>query len=120
MEIWQAAGVQQVAEWIQADIDAGNTMSNAALPEWLKGVEAFHNNEGSLNFTTGKYDPRSALDVYRRQIRPAPLLGETLPPLGTTVFETDGMRGFTLAGYEAGKRDFDEIMAGIGQQVSRL
>ncbi len=56
LEIWQAAGVQQVAEWIQADIDAGNTMSNAALPEWLKGVEAFHNNEGSLNFTTGQYD----------------------------------------------------------------
>ena len=98
LEIWQAAGVQQVAEWIQADIDAGNTMSNAALPEWLKGVEAFHNNEGSLNFTTGQYDPRAALDVYRRQIRPAPLLGETLPPLGTTVFETDVMRGFTLDG----------------------
>jgi 3-hydroxyacyl-CoA dehydrogenase len=98
LEIWQAAGVQQVAAWIQADIDAGNTMSNAALPEWLKGVEAFHNNEGSLNFTTGNYDPRSALDVYRRQIRPAPLLGETLPLLGTTVFETDVMRGFTLDG----------------------
>jgi 3-hydroxyacyl-CoA dehydrogenase len=73
-------------------------MSSAALPAWLKGVEAFHNNEGSLNFTTGNYDPRSALDVYRRQIRPAPLLGETLPLLGTTVFETDVMRGFTLDG----------------------
>ena len=96
LEIWQAAGVQQVAAWIQEDIDAGNAMSDAALPAWLAGVEAFHNNEGSLNFATGAYDARSALDVYQRQFRPAPLLGENLPPLGKTVFETDVIRGFTF------------------------
>ncbi|KLT73870.1 3-hydroxyacyl-CoA dehydrogenase [Neisseria arctica] len=98
LEIWQAAGVQQVAAWIQEDIDAGKTMSNAPLPAWLKGVEAFHTNEGSLNFATGKYDPRSSLDVYKRQHRPAPLLGENLPPLGETVYETDVIRAYTLDG----------------------
>ncbi|UOO82141.1 3-hydroxyacyl-CoA dehydrogenase/enoyl-CoA hydratase family protein [Uruburuella testudinis] len=96
LEIWQAAGVQQVAGWIQEDIDAGEAMSNAPLPEWLKGVEAFHNNEGSFNFSTGAYDARSSLDVYQRQFRPAALLGENLPPLGKTVFETEVMRGFTF------------------------
>lgn len=96
LEIWQAAGVQQVAQWIQEDIDAGKSMSNAALPAWLKGVEAFHNNSGSFNFTTGEYDPRSSLEVYKRQYRPAPLLGEELPPLGKTVFETEVIRAFTL------------------------
>lgn len=98
LEIWQAAGVQQVAAWIQEDIDAGKTMSNAALPAWLKGVEAFHTNEGSLNFSTGRYDPRSSLPVYKRQIQPAPLFGEQRPPLGETVFETDVVRAYTLDG----------------------
>ncbi|MDO5638262.1 MAG: 3-hydroxyacyl-CoA dehydrogenase/enoyl-CoA hydratase family protein [Neisseria sp.] len=98
LEIWQAAGVQQVAEWIQADIAAGKSMSDAALPAWLDGVTAFHNNDGSLNFATGRYDPRSSLDVYQRQYRPAPLLGETLPPLGETVYETDVIRAYTLDG----------------------
>ncbi|WP_274584562.1 3-hydroxyacyl-CoA dehydrogenase/enoyl-CoA hydratase family protein [Neisseria leonii] len=98
LEIWQAAGVQQVAGWIREDIAAGKTMSSAALPAWLGGVEAFHTGEGSLNFATGRYDPRSALDVYRRQIRPAALLGENLAPLGETVFETDVVRAYTLDG----------------------
>ncbi|WP_274571076.1 3-hydroxyacyl-CoA dehydrogenase/enoyl-CoA hydratase family protein [Neisseria leonii] len=98
LEIWQAAGVQQVAGWIREDIAAGKTMSSAALPAWLDGVEAFHTGEGSLNFTTGRYDPRSALDVYRRQIRPAALRGENFAPLGETVFETDVVRAYTLDG----------------------
>ncbi len=34
-EIWQAAGWQQVAGWINADIAAGKTMSSAALPAWV-------------------------------------------------------------------------------------
>lgn len=98
LEIWQAAGVQQVAEWIREDIAAGKTMSQTALPAWLDGVEAFHNNNGSLNFATGNYDARSTLDVYQRQYRPAPLLGETLPPLGDTVYETEVIRAYTLDG----------------------
>ena len=33
-EIWQAAGWQQVAGWIAADIAAGKAMSDAPLPAW--------------------------------------------------------------------------------------
>ena len=33
-EIWQAAGWQQVAKWIEEDIAAGKTMSKAPLPAW--------------------------------------------------------------------------------------
>ena len=96
LETWQAAGVQQVAAWIEEDIAAGKAMSNAPLPAWLKGVEAFHNDSGSLNFHTGAYDPRSSLDVYQRQYVPAKLLGESEKVLGDTVFETDVIRAFTL------------------------
>lgn len=98
LEIWQAAGVKRVSEWLKADIAAGKTMSDATLPAWLDNLEAFHTEQGSFNFTTGKYEPRSDLDIYQRQIRRAPLLGENLPPLGNTVFETDVVRAYTLDG----------------------
>lgn len=96
LETWQAAGVQQVAAWIEEDIAEGKTMSKAPLPAWLKGVDAFHNDEGSLHFASGRYEPRSALDVYQRQYVPAKLLGESDKVLGETVFETDVIRAFTL------------------------
>lgn len=98
LETWQAAGVQQVAGWIREDMAAGKTMSQAPLPAWLDGVEAFHTNEGSLNFRTGAYDPRSSLDVYQRQYAPAKLLGENRPELGETVLQTEVLRAFTLDG----------------------
>ena len=34
-EIWQAAGWQQVAGWIAADIAAGKAMANTPLPAWV-------------------------------------------------------------------------------------
>ena len=35
-EIWQQAGWKQVVEWIEADIAAGKSMSDAPLPAWVK------------------------------------------------------------------------------------
>ncbi len=35
-EIWQAAGWQQTAGWIQADITAGKAMADTPLPAWVK------------------------------------------------------------------------------------
>src|SRR5258707_1371330 len=34
-EVWQAAGWQQVAKWIEEDIAAGKAMSKAPLPKWV-------------------------------------------------------------------------------------
>ncbi len=34
-ETWQAAGWKQVAEWVKADIDAGEALSKAPLPKWV-------------------------------------------------------------------------------------
>jgi 3-hydroxyacyl-CoA dehydrogenase len=34
-ELWQAAGWQQVAQWIQEDIAAGKAMAKAPLPAWV-------------------------------------------------------------------------------------
>ncbi len=114
-EIWQAAGWQQVAGWIAADIAAGKAMSHALLPAWARDPErtGVHTPQGSYSprfstrspLTSGEglgvreqssnnvahYQPRSQLPVYRRQLFPDRLLGEPAQ-YGETIFETGAVR----------------------------
>lgn len=92
-EIWQAAGWQQVAGWINADIAAGKAMANVPLPDWVTeaGRTGVHSAQGSYSPVTKGNQPRSTLPVYRRQTYPDRLLGETAS-YGETVFETDDIR----------------------------
>ena len=92
-EIWQAAGWQQVAGWINADIAAGKTMSNTPLPEWVTEASrtGVHDAQGSFTPANNNYQPRSSLPVYQRQLYPDALLGET-HQYGETIFETDEVR----------------------------
>ncbi|MDP4027976.1 MAG: 3-hydroxyacyl-CoA dehydrogenase/enoyl-CoA hydratase family protein [Gallionella sp.] len=50
-EIWQAAGWQQVAGWIAADIAAGKAMSEAPLPDWASDParSGVHTPQGSFS-----------------------------------------------------------------------
>ncbi|MEQ1532066.1 MAG: 3-hydroxyacyl-CoA dehydrogenase/enoyl-CoA hydratase family protein [Sideroxydans sp.] len=92
-EIWQAAGWQQVAGWINADIATGKTMSNAPLPAWVTeaGRTGVHTAQGSFAPSSNSNQARSTLPVYRRQLYPDALLGE-VHTYGETVFETDEVR----------------------------
>ena len=92
-EIWQAAGWQDVAGWIAADIAAGKAMANTPLPAWVTDPArvAVHSMQGSYAPASKAYQPRSTLPVYRRQIYPDWLLGE-VRHYGETVFETDEVR----------------------------
>ncbi len=92
-EIWQAAGWQQVAGWINADISAGKTMSNAQLPAWVTEPDrtGVHSAQGSYAPVNKSNQPRSTLPVYQRQIYPDALLAEQ-HQYGETVFETDEVR----------------------------
>ncbi|WP_244814454.1 3-hydroxyacyl-CoA dehydrogenase/enoyl-CoA hydratase family protein [Caballeronia sp. Lep1P3] len=100
-ESWQAAGWQQIAKWVQEDIDAGRALSNAPLPAWVldgpvaeKGV---HTDEGSWSPAARRYEPRSTLPVYAKQVFRAPLVGETgadPKTYGKTLFETDSVRAW--------------------------
>ena len=100
-EIWQAAGWQQVAGWISADIAAGKAMSEMSLPDWAidPGRTGVHTADGSYSprpqageeLGERVYQPRSALPVYRRQLYPDALLGETRD-YGETIFETEEVR----------------------------
>ena len=60
-EIWQAAGWQQVASWINADIAAGKTMSAAPLPAWVTESTrtSVHTPQGS--FAPTEHTPSRAL-----------------------------------------------------------
>ncbi len=99
-ETWQAAGWQQIANWVKEDIDAGKALSSAALPAWVFDGQV-HENSG-VHAANGSYSPakktnvpRSTLPVYQRQIFRAPLVGEGAADgktAGTTVFEDDSVR----------------------------
>jgi 3-hydroxyacyl-CoA dehydrogenase len=105
-ELWQAAGWERIAGWVQSDIEAGKALSNAALPRWVfegkvmleRGV---HTPNGSYSPTLDGFVPRPQLPVYRRQVFRAPLLGEGIAgpdSAGHTVFEDDSVRSWTLDG----------------------
>ncbi|MFM0140269.1 3-hydroxyacyl-CoA dehydrogenase/enoyl-CoA hydratase family protein [Caballeronia grimmiae] len=101
-ESWQAAGWQQIAKWVQEDIDAGKALSSAPLPAWvLDGPVAekggVHSDEGSWSPKSKRLEPRSTLPVYGKQVFRAPLIGETgadPKTYGKTLFETDAVRAW--------------------------
>jgi 3-hydroxyacyl-CoA dehydrogenase len=92
-ELWQAAGWQQIAKWIEEDIAAGKAMAKAPLPKWVTdGRQGVHGPDGSYSAETGKMVPRSKLAVYSRQLFPEMVIGEKPADRGTTVFEDEGVR----------------------------
>jgi 3-hydroxyacyl-CoA dehydrogenase len=103
-ELWQEAGWLQVAKWIQEDIDAGQALSKAPLPEWVfKGPVAeaggVHTPEGSWNPSTQKFEPNRVLPVYSRQLFPESVRGSNAPrweTAGKTLHEDDSIRVWTL------------------------
>ncbi len=115
-ETWQAAGWQQVAQWIAEDISAGKTMSDAPLPSWVTdGRRGVHHAAGSFSPKSGKDEPRSSHPVYRRQLFPDALIGEK-PDTGTTVWENDGVRLWHL-GDDVGIASFKTKMNTINDAV---
>jgi 3-hydroxyacyl-CoA dehydrogenase len=105
-EVWQAAGWLQVANWIKEDIAAGKTLANVALPDWVfSGPVAdkggVHTPEGSWSPASKTFVGRSALGIYQRQLFRAPILGDAVASghtAGSTVFEDDSIRLWTLEG----------------------
>ena len=95
-ETWQAAGWQQIAEWVKEDIEAGKAICNEPLPQWVfDGRTGVHTAEGSWSPEKKAYVPRSNLKVYDRQAFRAPVVGEGAADgktAGTTVFEDESVR----------------------------
>jgi 3-hydroxyacyl-CoA dehydrogenase len=92
-EIWQAAGWQRIAGWIEEERAHGKTMSDTPLPKWVTEPErtGVHGAQGSYSPATGANQPRAQLSVYQRQEFPDRLLGE-VAHYGETIFENDSVR----------------------------
>ncbi|MEO5692586.1 MAG: 3-hydroxyacyl-CoA dehydrogenase/enoyl-CoA hydratase family protein [Usitatibacter sp.] len=124
-ELWQAAGWQQVAQWIDEDIKAGKTMAKAPLPAWVTdGRKGVHSAEGSYSAETGKMVPRSKLPVYSRQLFPETLIGEKGADKGTTVFEDEGVRmwhqgdGIAIVSFKSKMHSLGtEVLLGLNKAV---
>jgi len=116
-EIWQAAGWQRVAKWIDEDIAAGKAMARAPLPKGVNdGRTGVHSPEGSYSATTGKMIGRSLLPVYERQLFPETLIGEKPRERGITVFEDDGVRLWHM-GDRIAIVSFKSRMHALGSEV---
>jgi 3-hydroxyacyl-CoA dehydrogenase len=124
-ETWQAAGWQQVTGWIAEDIAAGKAMSKAPLPAWVTdGRNGVHGKEGSWSAASSTYKPRSQHPVYQRQLFPDPILGEKFDQ-GTTVWENEGVRLWTLGDDGVGIISFktkmntvnDHVLNGVQQAI---
>lgn len=123
-ELWQAAGWAETAKAIAADIAAGKAMASAPLPAWAleSSRTGVHSAEGSYSARAGKNIPRRSLPVYERQIFPERLLGETAKvpeKSGSTLFENDGVRLWTLPEVDAGIGilSFKSKMHAVGSEV---
>ena len=103
-ELWQEAGWLQVAQWIQQDIDDGQALCSAPLPEWVfKGPVAdaggVHTPQGSWSAAAQQFLPRRQLPVYARQHFPEDVQGAqavTPATAGRTLHENSAIRLWTL------------------------
>lgn len=91
-EIWQAAGWHAVAQAIADDIEAGRTMADVPLPDWVMARDGVHDTGGSWSAAAGRLQPRAALTVYVRQIEPQRLFGERAPAHDEVLWENAGLR----------------------------
>ncbi|OWT63847.1 3-hydroxyacyl-CoA dehydrogenase/enoyl-CoA hydratase family protein [Candidimonas nitroreducens] len=100
-EIWQAAGWRDVAGWVAEDIAAGQALSSAPLPAWVTAgpvweASGVQTAEGSWNPRAERFEPRSALPVYRRQVAAPRLVGEPDSLHAKVVFENPAVKCWTL------------------------
>ncbi|WP_018718965.1 3-hydroxyacyl-CoA dehydrogenase/enoyl-CoA hydratase family protein [Arhodomonas aquaeolei] len=115
-ETWQAAGWQETAEAIDADREAGRTLADVPLPDWVFAIEAAHTPAGAWSPGAGDYRPPSGLAVYRRQYFPPALLGGPHPPRGETVLDHPGVRLWHLEG-DVGVLSFRGPKHAVGRDV---
>jgi len=119
-ELWQEAGWSNVANMIQADIDAGKALCKEPLPAWVFNgpvAEAggVHTPAGSWSASSHTFIARRNLPVYERQHFPEDLAGSVTvkaETAGKTVHEDDAIRLWTL--------DDDVLIASIKTKMHAI
>lgn len=107
-ELWQEAGWEEVAKWIEEDIGKGRALISQSLPKWVSSNSVIsaggvHSKKGSWSPQANDFVVRTTLPVYHRQVFKAPLLGDgNLSPseAGSTVRETESARMWVDQSFE--------------------
>ena len=89
-ETWQAAGVEEMRQFITRSISDGTTLCQKKLPAWSESVSEFYNKTGAFSPVAAEFTGRSQLPVYQRQFFPDAVISETRHAT-TTLFENDGV-----------------------------
>ncbi len=116
-EIWQQAGWQQVAKWIEADIAQGKTIASLPLPRWVSDLdEGVYVQNKHFNYKEGKLVDLVLPEVYKRQVFPDLLLNESVGVSEHILYENDGVR-LWHTGDNIGILSFKSKMCAIGMSV---
>lgn len=118
-EIWQDAGWADVAGWIQEDIAAGKSLCDVPLPDWVFAdavaqAGGVHTAAGSWSASEQAFVPERKMAVYGRQLFPDSVMGSGAPSYvdaGTTVFEDEALRLWTLEGMANAEHISDVLIA---------
>lgn len=90
-ESWQLFGFKVVTDDLRQAIEAGTTMTDRALPEWLDTLDAFYTKQGAFSPKKREYLGRSELAVYNRQFFPDRVISEPKYD-ADTLYENEGVR----------------------------
>ncbi|KTC65857.1 3-hydroxyacyl-CoA dehydrogenase (plasmid) [Legionella adelaidensis] len=90
-EIWQAAGLTYLRENIEKAIEENKSLASVPLPQWLHTIDKFYTREGAFSPAFESYQPRSQLEVYKKQYFPDKVLNEA-PRHFKTVYENEGVK----------------------------
>ena len=133
-EDWQEAGWLKIANWIQEDIEQGQTLCDAPLPAWVFKSEVaisgeIHRSQGSWSASKQSYVPKSNLPVYQRQVFRDSLYGEqAVDPktAGKTIWENKEVRAWLddansevlICSFKSKMNTISpEVLAGIQQAI---
>ncbi|MDQ7016913.1 MAG: 3-hydroxyacyl-CoA dehydrogenase/enoyl-CoA hydratase family protein [Gammaproteobacteria bacterium] len=124
-ELWQSLGWQLVSQWLQAEIEAGQTLSDAPLPDWVFQQSQIHGKLASWSACDGVFQPLAEHAVYQRQLfRPRPV--GVLPSEKITVVEEgEGVRlwhsgdGLLVLGFESKLHTVDRaVLVGLLRAIA--
>ena len=116
-EIWQQAGWTQIANYVQAEIDAGHTIAKTPLPAWVFELkDGIYVDNKYFDIKTHAFVERKQLPVYARQLFPELLLNETVNVPCEVLYENSGVK-LWHTGDHVGILSFKSKMCAIGSDV---
>lgn len=116
-EIWQQAGLQKIAKWIEEDIASGESLSKNKMPSWVFELpNGIYYNNKHFNIKNKSLVLREGLPVYKKQLYPDLVINERPNVDVHVLYENDGVR-LWHTGDDIGILSFKSKMCAIGLDV---